>query len=61
MRHYTSGDCKYVVYDFTCPYCSKETTITVHDDGVSVCNSCNSETLPPIPYEQAAEQCTEGS
>ena len=46
-------DPNFVVMEFQCPYCGKETTISVHEDGVSVCNSCNVEARPPMTYEQA--------
>lgn len=44
-------DPNFVVMEFNCPYCNNKTTISVHVDGASVCNSCNVEARPPISYE----------
>ena len=49
---------KRAVMDFDCPYCQKETQITVHEDGVSMCHSCGAEARPPMTYEQAYELLT---
>lgn len=54
MKFYT--DPNFVVMDFSCPYCDKETTISVHDDGASVCNNCNTEARAPMSYQEAQNQ-----
>ena len=39
--------------DFICPYCGKEITITVHEEGSYICHNCNLEITPPMTYEEA--------
>ncbi|EGQ8301812.1 hypothetical protein GT937_23775 [Vibrio parahaemolyticus] len=46
-------DPNFVIMDFSCPYCNQDTTATVHEDGASCCNSCNSEVKPPMTYAEA--------
>jgi len=46
----------FVIMDFNCPYCNKETTATVHEDGASCCNSCMADVRPPMSYEEAKTQ-----
>jgi len=51
MRFFT--DPNFVVMAFNCPYCHKETTITVHEDGAAICSSFNVEARPPMYYGEA--------
>lgn len=46
-------DPNFVIMDFRCPYCKQDTTATVHEDGASCCNRCNSEVKPPLTYAEA--------
>lgn len=43
----------FFVMAFTCQDCKKDTSISVHDDGAAICNSCGIEAKPPMYYQEA--------
>ena len=45
------NDPNFVILDFHCPYCHRDTSTTVHEDG----NACMSTVVPPMRYEEARD------
>ncbi len=49
------NDPNFVILDFHCPYCHRDTSTTVHEDGNATCNACMSTVVPPMRYEEARD------
>ena len=43
------NDPNFVILDFHCPYCHRDTSSIVHEDG----NACMSAVVPPMRHEEA--------